>query len=102
MNQILTELDGIDVRKNVFVIAATNRPELIDPAMLRPGRLDRLVYVPLPNETDRTAILKTCFRHTPIDGEVDFVEISKKTEGFSGADLSALGLLVLLIKLLRF
>lgn len=48
MNQLLTEMDGLEARRNVFVIAATNRPELIDPAMLRPGRLDRLLYVPLP------------------------------------------------------
>lgn len=92
VNQLLTEMDGLDARKSVFVIAATNRPELIDPAMLRPGRLDRLVYVPVPNTSDRIAILKACTRRTPLAPEVDLKSIAKDTrlKGFSGADLAAL------------
>ena len=83
-------MDGLDVRRSIFVLAATNRPELIDPAMLRPGRLDRLVYVPLPCESDRLQILKTCARNTPIAAEVDLLSVAKRCEGFSGADLAAL------------
>lgn len=59
MNQLLTEMDGLEERRNVFVIAATNRPDIIDKAMLRPGRLDKLLYVPLPNKSDRFSILQT-------------------------------------------
>ena len=59
VNQLLTELDGLESRRNVFVIAATNRPDIIDPAMLRPGRLDKLLYVPLPAKEDRLSILQT-------------------------------------------
>ena len=90
VNQILTEMDGLDVRRSIFVLAATNRPELIDPAMLRPGRLDRLVYVPLPCETDRLQILKTCARRTPMDPDVDLASVASRADGFSGADLAAL------------
>ena len=58
LNQILTEMDGMNAKKNVFVIGATNRPDQIDPALLRPGRLDQLIFIPLPDETSRLAILK--------------------------------------------
>jgi len=76
----------------VFVIAATNRPDIIDPAMLRPGRLDKLLYVPLPSKEDRHQILKTVCRKVPIADDVDLKKISIEPhcEGFSGADLSAL------------
>ena len=59
VNQLLTEMDGLEDRRNVFVIAATNRPDIIDKAMFRPGRLDKLLYVPLPNKDDRLSILQT-------------------------------------------
>ncbi len=74
-------------KKNVFVIGATNRPEQLDPALCRPGRLDSLVYVPLPDETGRLSILKAQLRKTPVAGDVDLAFIASKTHGFSGADL---------------
>jgi ribosome biogenesis ATPase len=66
VNQLLTEMDGIEVRRDVFVIGATNRPDMIDPAILRPGRLDKLVFVPLPAAKDRADILTTVSRKTPL------------------------------------
>eukprot|EP00904_Undaria_pinnatifida_P002630 jgi/Undpi1/12368/HiC_scaffold_5.g02040.m1 len=92
VNQLLTEMDGLEARRNVFVVAATNRPELIDPAMLRPGRLDRLLYVPLPSAADRVSILKALAAKVSLGSDVDLEAIgnSPKAEGFSGADLSAL------------
>ena len=74
-------------KKNVFVIGATNRPEQLDNALCRPGRLDTLVYVPLPNETSRAGILKAQLRKTPVADDVDINYIASKTHGFSGADL---------------
>lgn len=71
VNQLLTEMDGLEERRDVFVIAATNRPDIIDPAMLRPGRLDKLLYVPLPSEQDRLSILKTVTRKLPVSKKVD-------------------------------
>ena len=68
VNQMLTEMDGLDVRRQVLVIAATNRPDMIDPAMLRPGRLDKLVYVPLPTSAAREDILATATKRMPLDG----------------------------------
>ncbi|KAF0984248.1 hypothetical protein FDP41_007425 [Naegleria fowleri] len=90
VNQLLTEMDGLESRGNVFVIAATNRPDMIDPAMLRPGRLDKLLYVKLPNEQERIQVLKTIARKTPMSPNVNLEEIAKLCENFSGADLSAL------------
>ncbi|CAM9122040.1 unnamed protein product [Chrysoparadoxa australica] len=92
VNQLLTEMDGLEPRRNVFVVAATNRPELIDPAMLRPGRLDKLLYVPLPSPDDRVSILKALAKKITFAPGVDLEEIgrSPKADGFSGADLSAL------------
>lgn len=74
-------------KKNVFVIGATNRPEQLDNALCRPGRLDTLVYVPLPDETARVGILKAQLRKTPVAPDVDLEFIASKTNGFSGADL---------------
>jgi ribosome biogenesis ATPase len=71
VNQLLTEMDGLESRSATFVVAATNRPDMIDPAMLRPGRLDKLLYVPLPPPDGRAAILKTLTRKTPLAPEVD-------------------------------
>lgn len=74
-------------KKNVFVIGATNRPEQLDNALCRPGRLDTLVYVPLPNEQSRAGILKAQLRKTPVADDVNIDYIASKTHGFSGADL---------------
>ncbi|RKP09336.1 transitional endoplasmic reticulum ATPase [Thamnocephalis sphaerospora] len=88
LNQILTEMDGMNAKKNVFVIGATNRPDQIDGALLRPGRLDQLIYIPLPDELSRLSILKATLRKSPVSGEVDLSFLAKKTHGFSGADLT--------------
>lgn len=80
-------MDGMTSKKNVFVIGATNRPEQLDPALCRPGRLDSLIYVPLPDEAGRLSILSAQLRKTPVAGDVDLNYIASKTHGFSGADL---------------
>lgn len=80
-------MDGMTSKKNVFVIGATNRPEQLDPALCRPGRLDSLIYVPLPDEPGRLGILSAQLRKTPVAGDVDLNYIASKTHGFSGADL---------------
>merc|ERR1712224_547540 len=71
-----------------FIIGATNRPDIIDPAVLRPGRLDQLIYVPLPDEGSRTNILKSVLRKSPISPEVDLQSLARTLHGFSGADLT--------------
>ena len=85
-------MDGLDERVGVFIIAATNRPDIIDPAMLRPGRLDKLLNVPLPSPEDRVSILKTCVKKVPLADDVNLIEIANnpQCEGYSGADLAAL------------
>ncbi|KAL0953899.1 hypothetical protein HGRIS_005066 [Hohenbuehelia grisea] len=88
LNQILTEMDGMNSKKNVFIIGATNRPDQIDPALLRPGRLDQLIYIPLPDEPSRFSILKAALKKSPIAPEVDLNFLAKSTHGFSGADLT--------------
>ncbi|KAI7905454.1 transitional endoplasmic reticulum ATPase [Cokeromyces recurvatus] len=88
LNQILTEMDGMNAKKNVFVIGATNRPDQIDPALLRPGRLDQLIYIPLPDENSRVSILEAQLRKSPIAPDVDLRVLAKHTQGFSGADLA--------------
>ncbi|KAF9546545.1 AAA ATPase cdc48 [Mortierella hygrophila] len=88
LNQILTEMDGMNAKKNVFVIGATNRPDQIDNALLRPGRLDQLIYIPLPDEASRLAVLKSTLRKSPISVEINLDHIAKATHGFSGADLT--------------
>jgi ribosome biogenesis ATPase len=92
VNQLLTEMDGLESRKAVFVIAATNRPDIIDPAMLRPGRLDKLLYVPLPRPPEREAILRTLTRKTPLADDIVLSKLAEdaRLEGFSGADLAGL------------
>ena len=92
VNQLLTEMDGLEDRKQIFIIAATNRPDIIDPAMLRPGRLDKLLYVPLPDYEDRCSILQTITKDLKLSTDVDFEKINKdkRMEGFSGADIAAL------------
>jgi len=89
VSQLLTELDGIQRLENVVVIAATNRPDIIDPALLRPGRFDKLVYVPPPDKKARLEILKIHTKDMPLSGDVDLEELAAKTEGYSGADLEA-------------
>lgn len=94
VNTLLTELDGLNDRKGVFVIGATNRPDIIDPAMIRPGRLDKSLFIQLPTLNERLDILKTLIKvnNTPIDESVDLLKIVNdyKCRNFSGADLSAL------------
>lgn len=88
INQILTEMDGMSDKKNVFIIGATNRPDIIDSAILRPGRLDQLIYIPLPDKPSRRAILNANLRKSPVARDVDLDYLSRITEGFSGADLT--------------
>ncbi len=90
LNQILVELDGFDVNTNVIVMAATNRPDVLDPALLRPGRFDRRVVLDMPDIKDREAILKVHAVGKPLAKEVDLHKIAERTPGFSGADLSNL------------
>jgi proteasome regulatory subunit len=87
--QLLAELDGFDPLGNVKVIAATNRLDLLDPAILRPGRFDRIIEVPLPDRRGRLEILKIHTRKVKLAGDVDLERIAEVTEGFSGADLKA-------------
>uniref|UniRef100_A0A5B7C374 Uncharacterized protein n=1 Tax=Davidia involucrata TaxID=16924 RepID=A0A5B7C374_DAVIN len=88
LNQLLTEMDGMTAKKTVFIIGATNRPDIIDPALLRPGRLDQLLYIPLPDEASRLQIFKACLRKSPISKEVDLSALARYTHGFSGADIT--------------
>merc|ERR1712085_14953 len=90
MNQLLTEIDGVGVKKNVFFIGATNRPELLDEALLRPGRLDQLIYIPLPDLPARQNVLESALKKAPIAPNVPLSFLAQKTEGFSGADMAGL------------
>jgi transitional endoplasmic reticulum ATPase len=89
ISQLLTEMDGIESLLNVVIIGATNRPDIIDPAILRPGRFDKLIYVPAPDYTTRLQILKIHSRNMPLAPDVDLDQISKQATGYSGADLEA-------------
>jgi transitional endoplasmic reticulum ATPase len=86
---LLTELDGAEPRRDVIVVGATNRPELIDPALLRPGRLERLVYVPPPDAAARTEILRAAGRHIPLAPDVDLDALGAELDGYSAADCAA-------------
>lgn len=88
--QLLTELDGIEERHDVFVVAATNRPELVDPALLRPGRFDRLVHVPPPDASSRADILRAATKRMPLAGDVSLDALGRACERYSAADLAAL------------
>ncbi|EAR87202.2 transitional endoplasmic reticulum ATPase, putative (macronuclear) [Tetrahymena thermophila SB210] len=88
INQLLTEMDGVNAKKNIFFIGATNRPEILDEAIIRPGRLDQLIYIPLPDQPSRYGILKANLRKTPIAKDVDLNFIASITDGFSGADIT--------------
>ena len=88
INQMLTEMDGVGSKKNVFIIGATNRPELLDNALMRPGRLDQLVYIPLPDLPARVSILEATLRNSPVAPDVDLNVLAQSTAGFSGADIA--------------
>ncbi|KAJ3543537.1 hypothetical protein NMY22_g3105 [Coprinellus aureogranulatus] len=95
VNTLLTELDGLESRKGVYVIAATNRPDMIDPAMVRPGRLDKLLYVDLPSADERAEIVRTMTRKLPLGGSEQVRQsiealVRERCEGYSGADLASL------------
>jgi len=87
MNQLLTEMDGINPTKQIFFIGATNRPDIIDPAIKRPGRLDQMIFIDLPDFPARVSIIKACLRKSPIAPDVDFEYLAEQTHGYSGADL---------------
>jgi len=90
ISQLLTELDGLEVLSNVIIIAATNRPDIIDPALLRPGRFDRLLYVPPPDKDARIQILKIHTSKKPLAEDVKIDTLANQTEGYTGADIAAL------------
>ena len=90
VSQLLTEMSGLEELKDVVVVAATNRPDILDPALLRPGRFDKLIFVPPPDEKGRYEILKVHTKNIPLAKDVDLKEIAKRTQGYSGADLEAL------------
>jgi len=90
LNQILVEMDGFDTNTNVIVVAATNRPDILDPALLRPGRFDRQVVIDAPDVKGRVAILEVHSKGKPLDKEVSLDNLAKRTPGFSGADLANL------------
>ena len=90
VNTLLTELDGLSNRQGIYVIAATNRPDIIDPAMLRPGRLETLLFVDLPEKEERVEILQTLIRNLNIKFTDDIATVARGCEGFSGADLESL------------
>jgi cell division protease FtsH len=87
LNQLLVEMDGFESNDGVILIAATNRPDVLDPALLRPGRFDRRVVIPLPDVRGREGILKVHSRHVPLSDDVDFKRLARATPGVSGADL---------------
>lgn len=89
ISQMLTELDGLEELRDVIVIAATNRPDIIDPALLRPGRFDRLIYIPPPDKEARKEIFKIHTRKKPLAKDVNIDELAEKTEGYTGADIAA-------------
>jgi transitional endoplasmic reticulum ATPase len=90
VNQLLTEMDGIQPLKHIVVIGATNRVDILDPALLRPGRFDSIIYIPPPDLESRYQILKVHTRKMPLDNDVNLKEIASLTEGYTGADLEAL------------
>ncbi|XP_077987933.1 peroxisomal ATPase PEX1-like [Glandiceps talaboti] len=90
VNQLLTQLDGVESLDGVYVLAATSRPDLIDPALLRPGRLDKCLYCPLPNKDDRLEILEALARNMELDDDVELPLLAEQCEGYTGADFKAL------------
>ncbi len=90
LNQLLTEMDGVGGKKNLFFIGATNRPDILDEALIRPGRLDQLIYIPLPDKPSRVSVLKAVLRKSPIAPNINFEFLGDLTEGFTGADITEL------------
>ncbi len=90
VDTLLTELDGLSDLKNIIVIAATNRPDIMDPALLRPGRFDKIIEIPMPDEDTRLAILKVYTKRMPIAKDVNVEELAKSTEGYTGAEIENL------------
>merc|ERR1712023_444862 len=90
LNQLLTEMDGAGAKKNLFFIGATNRPEILDEALIRPGRLDQLIYIPLPDKPSRVSFIKAVLRKSPVADNVALEFLADKCEGFSGADMTEL------------
>ncbi|HEU5119893.1 MAG TPA: CDC48 family AAA ATPase [Candidatus Nitrosocosmicus sp.] len=90
ISQLLTEMDGLEILTNVVVIAATNRPDIIDPALLRPGRFDRILYVSPPDRDSRLQILKIHTKKKPLSDDVNIENLADKTEGYTGADIASL------------
>jgi len=88
MNQLLTEMDGMQAKKSVFIVGATNRPDIIDTALMRPGRLDQLIYIPMPDLESRMAILRAVLRKSPVSKDVDLRLLATHTDKFTGADLT--------------
>jgi len=90
ISQLLTEMDGLVTLEDVVIIAATNRPDIVDPAILRPGRFDRLIYVPEPDNASRMEIFKIYTNKMPLADDVDLNQLSNMTKKYSGADIEAL------------
>jgi transitional endoplasmic reticulum ATPase len=90
ISQLLTELDGLEILTNVVVIGATNRPDIVDAALLRPGRFDRLLYVPPPDRDSRIQIIKIHLKKKPLDNDVDMERLADQTDGYTGADIASL------------
>lgn len=88
VNQMLAEMDGLEELRRVVVIGATNRPDLLDPALLRPGRFDELIYVPVPDEKARLAIFRVHTRGMPLAPDVDLGKLAARTAGYTGADIA--------------
>jgi transitional endoplasmic reticulum ATPase len=89
VNQLLTEIDGLEELQDIIVIGATNRPDIVDPALLRPGRFDRIALIPIPDEKSRLEIFKVHTKNMPLKG-VKIEQLAKKTEGYVGADIEAI------------
>lgn len=89
ISQLLTELDGLEVLKDVVVIAATNRPDIVDPALLRPGRFDRLVYISPPDRDARLEIVRIHTRKVPLAEDVSLEHLADRTDGYTGADIAS-------------
>mmetsp|Transcript_5416 Transcript_5416/g.6233 ORF Transcript_5416/g.6233 Transcript_5416/m.6233 type:complete len:984 (-) Transcript_5416:41-2992(-) len=88
INQILSEIDGMGSGKTLFIIGATNRPDILDPGIMRPGRLDQLIYIPLPDRDSRVSIFKANLRKSPIGDDINIDQLADATDGFSGADIT--------------
>ncbi|MCL4519892.1 MAG: AAA family ATPase [Thaumarchaeota archaeon] len=89
ISQLLTELDGLEALKDVVVLGATNRPDILDPALLRPGRFDRILYVPTPDLNARVEIIRIHSKNMPLSEDIDFQMLAERTEGYTGADIAS-------------